>query len=69
MCSLMISGIRRYKPGQLVTLLGNVYRITKGNINSVCKECDSSSNYVCATLHCCKRMRHDCNLKLVKHKG
>lgn len=74
MKSQATSGIhKKYKPGQLLTICKNVFRITKNkSAFSVCDKCDLFSfeqkewcDYcIC---NCC--MRH-CYFKLIKkHKG
>ena len=61
---------KKYKPGQLITIRGNVYRVTKYKLDYfTCSSCDIRTDYICSTIQCLKRLDNDCYLKLVKHKG
>lgn len=64
---------KKYKPGQLITIGRNVYRITKQKLDHViCLSCDIKCNiYTCSTIvKCLTRLDNNCYLKLVKkHKG
>lgn len=67
------SGIhKKYKPGQLITIDRNVYRVTKYKFDYfICLSCDLKCDYICSTIvQCLKRLDNNCYLKLVKkHKG
>ena len=67
-----ISGThKKYKPGQLITIRGTVYRVTKYKLDYiVCSSCDIKSDYICSKIvQCLKCLDNNCYLKLVKHKG
>lgn len=66
------SGTRKkYKPGQLITIRGNIYRVTRYKLDYfICASCDARCYYICSTINCLKCLDNDCYLKLVKkHKG
>lgn len=63
---------KKYKPGQLITIGRNVYRVTKYKLDYfICLSCDLKYDYICSTIvQCLKRLDNNCYLKLVKkHKG
>lgn len=64
------SGIHKhYKPGQLITVCGKVFRVCKTTLYSPCFECDGEDSLICDKVVCLEHLPYDCYLKLIKHKG
>lgn len=57
-----------YKPGQLMTIGGHVYRITKANEPNVCKHCVNYKRWPnkCRCFSCWGHVPINCYFKLVK---
>ena len=66
------SGIHKrwkfYKPGQLITVDGHVYRITKANEPPTCKHCVNYKRWPskCKQFGCLGHVPVNCYFKLVK---
>ena len=66
------SGIHKrwkfYKPGQLITVDGHVYRITKANEPPTCKHCVNYKRWPdkCEQFSCWEHVPVKCYFKLIK---
>ena len=57
-----------YKPGQLITVDGHVYRITKASESNTCKHCVNCKRWPskCKQFGCLGHVPVNCYFKLVK---
>lgn len=58
--------VKKWKPGQLVTIKGIVYRIERSNSGSVCRKC-ALDDVLCCTWPICTQypLPEDCYFKRV----
>lgn len=63
---------KQYKPGQLITIEGKIYRIKRKCTHvAICVECAMMPNLcdICSKVHdFCKKLSINCYLELVKPK-